>query len=90
LQSNLDLNAVFVEQTHFLANRYALNVKDQKGQTALMAAAYRGHTDCMKVLLDKGANVNIIDKAGKTALMYAREKNHTEIIEVLKQYGAKK
>jgi len=55
-----------------------------------MYAATNGHTDVVKVLLDKGANVNVIGEDGETALMYAKEGNYTKIIEMLKQYGARK
>ena len=32
------------------------------GKTALMRASVAGHMECVKVLLDKGAEVNIQDK----------------------------
>lgn len=49
-----------------------VNAADEDGQTALMAAAEKGHVSKVRLLLDKGANVNARDKSGKTALQYAR------------------
>ncbi len=34
------------------------------GRTSLMWAAYEGHADVAKILLEKGANVNLKDKEG--------------------------
>ena len=49
-----------------------VNAADEDGQTALMAAAEKGHVSKVRFLLDNGANVNARDKSGKTALQYAR------------------
>ena len=34
----------------------------QWGETALMLASHAGHMECVKVLLDKGADVNMQNK----------------------------
>ena len=34
----------------------------QYGETALMKASFSGHGECVKVLLDRGAEVNMQDK----------------------------
>jgi len=56
--------------------------------TALMCAAWDGHTDTVKQLLDKGVNVHVKYTDGKTALEYAKERNYTQIVELLKQHEA--
>ena len=53
------------------------------GGTALMLAAANGHTETVKLLLERKADLNVRDNQGKTALAWAREKGHTEIIQLL-------
>ena len=40
----------------------------QLGDTALMKASVAGQVECMKVLLDRGAEVNMQDKVNLTHL----------------------
>ncbi|KAJ2571559.1 ATP-dependent RNA helicase [Coemansia sp. RSA 1813] len=50
----------------------ALYMRDNTGKTALMLAAFRGHTQTVSALLNSGGSgVNVQDKVGWTALMYA-------------------
>ena len=44
-----------------------------KGRTALHCAAARGHQECVRLLLDFGADVRIQDKSEKTALQLCYE-----------------
>jgi len=48
-----------------------------------MRAAGTGHTEIVRLLIDKGADVNLLDKNGETALMGAAGAGHTEIVKVL-------
>ena len=67
-----------------------VDVTDNIGQTALMAASRKGHKAMVKLLLDKGADVNAKTKMyGWTALKAAAMEGHEEIVEVLKKHGAK-
>mmetsp|Transcript_19545 Transcript_19545/g.65649 ORF Transcript_19545/g.65649 Transcript_19545/m.65649 type:complete len:101 (+) Transcript_19545:233-535(+) len=43
------------------------------GQTALMEAAFAGHSACARLLLDSGAGVDLWGVGGRTALMAACE-----------------
>ncbi|KAL9083000.1 MAG: hypothetical protein Q9165_008696 [Trypethelium subeluteriae] len=45
----------------------------RKRRTSLHCACYRGKTDCVRLLLEAGADVNIVDQGGKTALVLAYE-----------------
>ena len=66
-----------------------INAKDYEGWTALALTSYLGHAECVKLLLEHGANTEIGTTAGifydanqpvKTALDLAREQGHAEII----------
>jgi uncharacterized protein len=48
-----------------------VNAKNSVGTTALMAAAFAGHTQVVEALLSRGANANVKDAQGRTALMAA-------------------
>lgn len=54
-----------------------------------MAASLGGHSDVVKALLEKGADVNVRSNDGKTALTYAEQSGNTEIIRLLKEAAAK-
>jgi len=50
------------------------------GFTALHFAAFYGHTEIAKALIDSGADFTIQDKKGFTAYDYARQYNFNEIV----------
>ena len=56
--------------------------------TALLLAAFYGHTDAVRVLLDGGADVNAKSKKGMTALSSAQSNGHTAVVQLLKKAGA--
>ena len=64
-----------VTATEFLLSKsVAVNVEDDNGTTPLAAAASRGHTAVVKLLLNNKANVNYkSQKHGMTALMSAAQ-----------------
>ena len=55
-----------------------INKPSSSGETALHKAANKGHLDCIKLLVQRGANVNLPDKQGITPLFTAWEKEHLE------------
>ena len=71
-----------------IAKGVNLNVRTNKGWTALMGAAVGGHTDTVKALLEAGADVNAKGKIGVTALMLAARGGHTETVQALLEAGA--
>ncbi len=66
-----------------LPSRILQRLLQDDGDTALMKAAIGGHTDTVKALIDKGADVNAKDKRGDTALMLAARDGRTEIAKAL-------
>ena len=67
------------------ANPNQVNVDSD---TALMLAAFVGHTQIAKALLDGGANPNQAGANGFTALIFAAIKGHTQIAKALLDGGA--
>jgi ankyrin repeat protein len=57
-------------------------------ETALMAAAYNGHTKIVSLLIESGADINAKDYLGRTALLYASGKKHVEAENLLIANGA--
>ena len=54
-----------------------------------MLASFYGHTEIVRILLNKGVDVNIKSNDGKTALQYASAQDNTEIVDLLRQAEAK-
>ncbi|XP_041113751.1 cortactin-binding protein 2 isoform X1 [Polyodon spathula] len=56
---------------------------DEDGNSALYSAAKYGHTDCVTLLLTKGAPVDVPDKNGFTPVHIAAANGHFRCIELL-------
>lgn len=65
-----------------------INVRDAKGHSYLMLAAYNGHLELCALLLDKGADPNSTDHSGNSILMGVAFKGHAEIAGLLIDRGA--
>ena len=59
-----------------------------RGSTALMIAAYKGHTDIVELLLNNGAQIETQNNDGDTALMRAVINNSIDAALVLLVHGA--
>ena len=62
--------------------------RNEHGRTALHAAADQGHTECIGVLLDRGADIESKQNQGGTALHIAAQHGHTTCIGVPLDRGA--
>jgi hypothetical protein len=65
-----------------------LNERDNGGDTAMTWAAWLGHVQTVKFLLDKGAGLESPGMQGKTALIWAAQGSRTEIVQMLLERGA--
>ena len=75
-------NAEAVEM--LIRHKATVDVADRMtGKTALVKAAYVGHTPTAIALLDAKANVNTADSQGYTSLAFATSFNHEYMLQVL-------
>ena len=58
-------------------------MSDRYGWTALMLAAWNGHTDCARLLLEREKDMRRND--GATALSIAKEFNHPSVVSLLSE-----
>ena len=61
---------------------------DVSDETALIAAARLGLTNCARELLEHGADVNAQSSIGLSPLMYAAASGHTDLVELFLDSGA--
>ncbi|HRE31331.1 MAG TPA: ankyrin repeat domain-containing protein, partial [Candidatus Berkiella sp.] len=69
-------------------NQLPIDIKNKYGETPLLMAASRGHTDICLALIENGADVNAQDKDGVTPLYIAARKGHTDTCVALIKKGA--
>ncbi|MCO7263406.1 ankyrin repeat domain-containing protein [Dickeya zeae] len=67
----------------FINAGYNLNIRDEKGYTAVILAAYHSHYDTVSLLLNHGADPCLQDSRGNTALMGAVFKGELKIANLL-------
>jgi len=65
---------------YLLDNGADVNAKDKHGISALLAAIWEGHTECVKLLLERGANRQGRTPDGKS---YAEVAEKPEIVSLL-------
>lgn len=73
-----------------LAHGADIEYREQGGSTPLIRVVYSEPTreSCLKVLLDKGANVNAVNNSGLTALAFAVRDAKTTLISLLLDHHA--
>ena len=67
-----------------LANGADVNERTSGGQTALILAVIRGHTNIVRLLVDAGANPHERDNLGLNAIDWAQRRGSTEALEILR------
>eukprot|EP01104_Vermistella_antarctica_P013343 TRINITY_DN4017_c0_g1_i1.p1 TRINITY_DN4017_c0_g1~~TRINITY_DN4017_c0_g1_i1.p1 ORF type:complete len:423 (-),score=86.38 TRINITY_DN4017_c0_g1_i1:104-1372(-) len=66
----------------------AIHERDRSGATALHAAAYSGHLECVRVLLEHGADVDATYNFKETPLHLASKEGHATCVRLLSEKGA--
>jgi len=75
--------------TRLLEMGLAPNLRDGKGDSLLMLAAYHGHAGLVEALLRHGGDTELVNDRGQTPLAAAAFKGHTDIIRLLLDNGAR-
>src|SRR5690606_5613532 len=66
----------------------APNLRDSKGDSLLMLAAYHGHTELVQGLLTHGGDPELVNDRGQTPLAAAAFKNDVITARLLLEHGA--
>src|SRR3954467_9512489 len=72
----------------YLAAGLTPNLTNDKGDTLLILAAYRGHPEAVRVLIEHGADVTRANDRGQTALAAAVFKQSEPTVRILLAAGA--
>jgi ankyrin repeat protein len=65
-----------------------MEVRDESGATALVAAACAGHAAAAATLADSGADIDSANSDGQSGLYCAARQNHTNVVTALVDRGA--
>lgn len=65
-----------------------VKLRDDYGQTALIAAVYSGRTEAVMLLIDHGAEINVHDMNGATPLSVAVSTANPDMVQLLLEKGA--
>ena len=76
--------------SELIAKGTPVNGLDQFGQSALTEAAWNGHKETVKLLLENNADPNIKKADGEPPINLARAQKHQEIVTMLEQAIAKR
>jgi len=71
-----------------LGHHWVVNARDRNGDTPLFFAAAYGHLECVKLLLESGADPNHQDRRIRTAAHCAAAKAQLRVLKLLRQRGA--
>lgn len=78
----------YSEVLKYLENLGNPNLRNHKGHSLLMLAAYSGHLSLVSLLISCHADVNFRDDSGNTILMGVAFKGHKQIAQQLLRAGA--
>lgn len=67
-----------------------INNRDSMGNTPLIVSTVFKHSECIRVLLERGADASLFNDEGIRAFEFAEKKGVPEIVELFKEYNADK
>lgn len=76
------------ELTPLLAQRLPPNLRNEQGDSLLILAAYHGHGELVRLLLEAGADTEMANDRGQTALCAAAFRGDAGIVRTLVGHGA--
>ena len=76
------------ELLEFVDHGLPVDAQDEAGNTALMLAAYRGHPETVRALIERGADVNLRNNRDQSPIAGALFKGEDEVVTVLRAAGA--
>jgi hypothetical protein len=82
IQDNVEEVAIYLEADN------SPDVRDDRGNLALVIAVSHKHLQIVRILLESQANPNLFSSMGITALMQAAQQKHLGIMRLLLQSGA--
>lgn len=82
------INCGYDKLLQLMITRSGVTFGGISGKRQLLAAAERGHTACVELILRNGMDVNVKDFQGMTALMFAAKAGFDSTIAALLHFGA--
>lgn len=76
--------------SYFADRGVAIDSKDSNGITPLYHAASRGNVNCMRLLLERGADPNAVDRNGYSVAKAAAEANQQDALTLLNNWNPEK
>ncbi|KAI1299277.1 Ankyrin-3 [Halotydeus destructor] len=80
---NINVLREIIAQLPAADAQVACNKQAKNGWSPLLYAAYYGHPELIKVLLEQNARVDVFDESGTAALHLAADYGHEEVIQLL-------
>jgi hypothetical protein len=71
------------EVARLAKERDLIKTVDHSGNTPLFNAMLQGNLDCVRILIEAGADVNQVSKSKETPLIYAVRQNNSELVRLL-------
>lgn len=88
LAADLARDGRTAELLEFYDRGLPIDARDAEGNTALMLAAYRGHPDTVRALIERGADVDLRNARDQSPIAGAIFKGEDEVVAVLREAGA--